>query len=63
MNISLTQILLTIFASLMSGLVTAFYNQKKTKKLEIKRAEEKAQDALKIELKDLQIIQIRKRFG
>jgi hypothetical protein len=55
MNISLTQILLTIFASLMSGLVTAFYNQKKTKKLEIKRAEEKAQDALKIELKDLQI--------
>jgi hypothetical protein len=55
MNISPTQILLTIFASLMSGLVTAFYNQKKTKKLEIKRAEEKAQDALKIELKDLQI--------
>lgn len=55
MNISPTQIILTIFASLMSGLITAFYNQRKSKKLEIKRAEEKAQDNLKIELKDLQI--------
>jgi DNA-binding transcriptional regulator GbsR (MarR family) len=55
MNISPTQIILTIFASLLSGLVTAFYNQRKNKKLEIKRAEEKAQDNLKIELKDLQI--------
>jgi peptidoglycan hydrolase CwlO-like protein len=55
MNITSTQIILTISASLLSGLVTAFYNQKKAKSIELKRAEEKAQSDLKLELKDLQI--------
>lgn len=55
MNITPTQIALTIFASLISGLMTAIYNNKRNKKIELKRMEEKAQSDLKIELKDLQI--------
>jgi len=55
MNITPTQIVLTIFASLMSGLLTAIYNNRRNKKIELKRLEEKAQTDLKIELKDLQI--------
>lgn len=55
MEISTYQILLTISASLMSGFVTSLYSHKRNKKAEAKRIEEKAQDDLKLELKDLQI--------
>jgi peptidoglycan hydrolase CwlO-like protein len=55
MNVSLTQIIITLFAALISGMGTAVVNSIKFKKTERKRAEEKARDELQIELKDLQI--------
>ena len=55
MNISLTQIIITLAAALISGMGTAVVNSIKFKKTERIRAEEKARDELKIELKDLQI--------
>ena len=55
MSISSTQIIITLVAALISGMGTAAVNSIKFKKTEKIRAEEKARDELKIELKDLQI--------
>lgn len=55
MKISTAQAILTILASISSGLIASLYSHRRNKKLEIKRLEEKAQTDLKLELKDLQI--------
>lgn len=49
------QIILTLSASLLSGLGVSLINQRKNKKSNIQRLEEKAKDEMRIELKDLQI--------
>ena len=48
-------LIITIIASLVSGMGTALISGHKSKKANKIRAEEKAKDELKIELKDLQI--------
>ena len=55
MNMSFNQIIITLAAALISGMGTAIVNSIRSKKNERIRAEEKAKDELKIELKDLQI--------
>lgn len=55
MNISYYQIIITLVASLVSGMGTGVIASLRSKKAERIRAEERAQDQLKIELKDLQI--------
>jgi len=55
MNISLYQILITLFAASISGLFTAYINSKRLKKEKIAQAADKAHDQLLIEIKDLQI--------
>ena len=49
------EIIITITASLCSGLMGVFFNYKKEKKKEAARLLEKVHDGLLIELKDLQI--------
>ena len=48
-------LIITIIASLVSGMGTALISGQKSKKSNKIRAEEKAKDELKLELKDLQI--------
>lgn len=55
MNMSFNQIIITLAAALISGMGTAIVNSIRSKKIERIRAQEKAKDELKIELKDLQI--------
>jgi hypothetical protein len=55
MNISYAQIIITLVASLVSGMGTGLIAGRRSKKADKIRAEEKAKDELKIELKDLQI--------
>jgi septal ring factor EnvC (AmiA/AmiB activator) len=50
-----TQIIITIIASVSSGLVGVLFNYKKEKKKEQIRQAEKMHDGLLLELKDLQI--------
>jgi hypothetical protein len=50
-----TQIIITIIASVSSGLIGVFFNYKQGKKKELVRLSEKQHDGLLIELKDLQI--------
>jgi len=54
MNIS-TQIIITLFAASISGLLTAQINSKRSKKDKIAQAADKAHDQLLLEIKDLQI--------
>lgn len=49
------EIVITITASISSGLIGVLFNYKKEKKKELARLAEKAHDGLLIELKDLQI--------
>lgn len=49
------QILLTIIASTLSGLLGVFINYKKDKKKESLRLQEKEHDSMLLEIKDLQI--------
>jgi hypothetical protein len=55
MQISSAEIILTISAAIISGLGTALITGLRERKRERVRKEEKAQDNLKLELKDLQI--------
>ena len=55
MNISLYQILITLFAASISGLFTAYINSRRLKKEKIAQAADKAHDQLLLEIKDLQI--------
>jgi hypothetical protein len=50
-----TQIIITILASISSGLIGVLFNYKREKKKEQVRLQEKLHDGLLIELKDLQI--------
>jgi hypothetical protein len=50
-----SQIIITILASISSGLVGVLFNYKKEKKKEARRAAEKMHDGLLLELKNLQI--------
>jgi non-homologous end joining protein Ku len=50
-----TQIIITILASISSGLIGVLFNYKREKKKEQVRRQEKLHDGLLIELKDLQI--------
>jgi non-homologous end joining protein Ku len=50
-----TQIIITILASISSGLIGVLFNYKREKKKEQIRLQEKLHDGLLIELKDLQI--------
>jgi Na+-translocating ferredoxin:NAD+ oxidoreductase RnfG subunit len=54
MNIT-TQIIITLFAASISGLLTAQINSKRSKKDKIAQAADKAHDQLLLEIKDLQI--------
>jgi peptidoglycan hydrolase CwlO-like protein len=55
MNISLTQVLITLFAASISGLFTAQINARKSRKEKLVQAADKAHDQLLLEIKDLQI--------
>lgn len=55
MNVSTSQIILAILASILSGFGTALYGSLREKKRDIFRSQEKAQTDLKLELKDLEI--------
>ena len=55
MQISSAEIILTVSAALLSGLGTGIISGLRERKREKVRKEEKAQDNLKLELKDLQI--------
>jgi non-homologous end joining protein Ku len=55
MNIPLAEILITLFAAAISGLLTAQIGAKRSKKEKIERKAEKAHDQLLLELKDLEI--------
>ena len=55
MDISITQILITLFAAAISGAFTAQINHIRAKKERIARLEDKAHDQLLLEIKDLQI--------
>jgi len=50
-----SQIIITLMASISSGLIGVFFNYKKEKKKDFKRVEEKEKDRILLELKDLQI--------
>jgi len=54
MNIT-TQIIITLFAASISGLLTAQINSRRAKKDKIAAAADKAHDQLLLEVKDLQI--------
>jgi Na+-translocating ferredoxin:NAD+ oxidoreductase RnfG subunit len=54
MNIT-TQIIITLFAASISGLLTAQINSRRSKKDKIAAAADKAHDQLLLEIKDLQI--------
>jgi outer membrane murein-binding lipoprotein Lpp len=54
MNIN-TQIIITLFAASISGLLTAQINSRRSKKDKIAQAADKAHDQLLLEIKDLQI--------
>lgn len=54
MNIT-TQIIITLFAASISGLLTAQINSRRSKKDKISAAADKAHDQLLLEIKDLQI--------
>jgi hypothetical protein len=55
MNIPLAEILITLFAAAISGLLTAQIGARRSKKEKIERKAEKAHDQLLLELKDLEI--------
>jgi non-homologous end joining protein Ku len=55
MNIPLTEIIITLFAAAISGLLTAQIGARRSKKEKIERRAEKAHDQLLLELKDLEI--------
>jgi non-homologous end joining protein Ku len=55
MNIPLTEILITLFAAAISGLLTAQIGAIRYKKERVERQSEKAHDHLLLELKDLEI--------
>jgi len=55
MNIPLTEIIITLFAAAISGLLTAQIGARRSKKEKIERLAEKAHDQLLLELKDLEI--------
>jgi gas vesicle protein len=55
MNSVTVNILVGIFASALSGLITAIYGASKENKKEEQRRIERYQDGLKLELKDLKI--------
>jgi len=55
MNIPITEILITLFAAAISGLLTAQIGARRSKKEKIERKAEKAHDQLLLELKDLEI--------
>ena len=55
MNIPLTEIIITLFAAAISGLLTAQIGARRSKKEKIERQAEKAHDQLLLELKDLEI--------
>jgi len=55
MKVSTLQILITILVSILSGFGTALFNSLKEKKREAIRKQEKIQNDLKLELKDLEI--------
>ena len=54
MNIT-TQIIITLFAASISGLLTAQINSRRAKKDKLIQAADKAHDQLLLEIKDLQI--------
>lgn len=55
MNIDANSIAIAILASALSGLATAIYGAKREEKLERIREQERYQERLKLELKDLKI--------
>ena len=55
MNISISQILITLFAASISGLLTAQINSRRSKKDRAAQIADKAHDQLLLEIKDLQI--------
>lgn len=55
MDVTFTQLIITLLASMLSGIFASLFSYKKNKKAELARREEKAQDNLRLELKDLQI--------
>ena len=55
MDVTFIQLIITLLASMLSGIFASLFLYKKNKKAEIARREEKAQDNLRLELKDLQI--------
>jgi peptidoglycan hydrolase CwlO-like protein len=55
MNISITQVLITLFAASISGLFTAQINSRKSRKEKLIQSADKAHDQLLLEIKDLQI--------
>lgn len=52
---SIYQMLITLFAASISGLLTAYINSKRSKKEKAAQAADKAHDQLLLEIKDLQI--------
>jgi non-homologous end joining protein Ku len=55
MNIPIAEILITLFAAAISGLLTAQIGARRSRKEKIERKAEKAHDQLLLELKDLEI--------
>jgi non-homologous end joining protein Ku len=55
MNIPLTEIIITLFAAAISGLLTAQIGARRSKKEKVERQADKAHDQLLLELKDLEI--------
>ena len=55
MNIPLTEIIITLIAAAISGLLTAQISARRSKKEKIERIADKAHDQLLLELKDLEI--------
>ena len=55
MKVSVLQISITIIVSILSGFGTALFNSLKERKREAARKQEKIQNDLKLELKDLEI--------
>jgi non-homologous end joining protein Ku len=52
---SIYQMIITLFAASISGLLTAYINSRKAKKDKFAQAADKAHDQLLLEIKDLQI--------
>jgi hypothetical protein len=55
MDIPLTEIIITLFAAAISGLLTAQIGARRSKKEKVERQADKAHDQLLLELKDLEI--------